>query len=196
MKIISKFKDYYDYLQGVYGIDELLVLDRTEFTPIPYEPSQNTIVDIYICDFKISGIYVKDKFLYGKEWHAHNTKDKLPRYQGKMKHFSRPHAEYKNEYEPVLTENKINTFFDCPILIGQNFAYNPRYHMYDRSYFKNPILKEYNIQSILPAEEIWKMLSTWLGKQKDSKIKQQPLTDKELIVSNGFDLKTSFRGKQ
>jgi hypothetical protein len=27
MKIISKIKDYYDYLQGIYGIDEKLVLD-------------------------------------------------------------------------------------------------------------------------------------------------------------------------
>lgn len=28
MKIISKHKDYYDYLQGIYGIDELMVYDR------------------------------------------------------------------------------------------------------------------------------------------------------------------------
>lgn len=29
MKIISNFKDYYDYLQGVYGIDEKVVYERT-----------------------------------------------------------------------------------------------------------------------------------------------------------------------
>ena len=28
MKIISKHKDYYDYLQGIYGIDEIMVYDR------------------------------------------------------------------------------------------------------------------------------------------------------------------------
>ena len=28
MKIISKFKDFYDYLTGVYGVDPKLVLDR------------------------------------------------------------------------------------------------------------------------------------------------------------------------
>ena len=27
MKIISKYKDYYDYLQGIYGVDEKLILD-------------------------------------------------------------------------------------------------------------------------------------------------------------------------
>ena len=35
MKIISKFKDYYDFLQGIYGVDPLLVLDRTKGTPNP-----------------------------------------------------------------------------------------------------------------------------------------------------------------
>lgn len=33
MKIISKFKDYYDYLVGIYGEDPLLVFDRRENNP-------------------------------------------------------------------------------------------------------------------------------------------------------------------
>jgi len=28
MKILGKYKDYYDYLQGIYDVDPLLVLDR------------------------------------------------------------------------------------------------------------------------------------------------------------------------
>ena len=28
MKIISKYKDYYDYLTGIYGVDDKIVLDR------------------------------------------------------------------------------------------------------------------------------------------------------------------------
>lgn len=31
MKIISQYKDYYDYLIGFYGIDEKIVLDRRKF---------------------------------------------------------------------------------------------------------------------------------------------------------------------
>jgi hypothetical protein len=31
MKIISKIKDYYDYLSGIYGIDEQIVYDRRKF---------------------------------------------------------------------------------------------------------------------------------------------------------------------
>jgi len=28
MKIISKHKDYYDYFQGIYGVDKMKILDR------------------------------------------------------------------------------------------------------------------------------------------------------------------------
>lgn len=35
MKIVSKFKDYYDYLSGVWGEDPLLTYVRkSEYTPI------------------------------------------------------------------------------------------------------------------------------------------------------------------
>ena len=55
MKIISKYKDYYDYLQGIYGIDNNLILDRIKFSPISYE-YDNTIITLYICDYKIQGV--------------------------------------------------------------------------------------------------------------------------------------------
>ena len=34
MKIIDRNKDYYDYLQGIYGMDELVVYDRRDSFPI------------------------------------------------------------------------------------------------------------------------------------------------------------------
>ena len=34
MKIIDNKKDYYDYLSGVYGIDNLIVYDRRGSVPI------------------------------------------------------------------------------------------------------------------------------------------------------------------
>ena len=50
MKIISKYKDYYDYLSGIYGEDPLKVLDRREV-----DPSDN-IRTIVFCD----KIYIKE----------------------------------------------------------------------------------------------------------------------------------------
>jgi hypothetical protein len=36
MKILSSYKDYYDYLTGIYGIDPIIVLDRTKHKQ-PYD---------------------------------------------------------------------------------------------------------------------------------------------------------------
>lgn len=41
MKIISKFKDYYDYLVGKYGEDPILVFDRRNNSPLPQGVQQN-----------------------------------------------------------------------------------------------------------------------------------------------------------
>ena len=42
MKILSNYKDYYDYLTGVYGEDPLIVLDRTKYNQPFWEiPSQS-----------------------------------------------------------------------------------------------------------------------------------------------------------
>ena len=34
MKIVSKFKDYYDYLAYVYGIDDIVTWERRNFTEL------------------------------------------------------------------------------------------------------------------------------------------------------------------
>lgn len=48
MKIISKHKDYYDYLQGIYGIDEMMVYDRRTDNLVRHQ-------DIIISDSPING---------------------------------------------------------------------------------------------------------------------------------------------
>ncbi len=66
MKIISKFKDYYDYLVGVYGIDEKLILDRTEFYPTSRFVSPNdSKVTFFICGYQVDGLYRDGRFYYG-----------------------------------------------------------------------------------------------------------------------------------
>lgn len=50
MKIISKFKDYYDYLQGIYGVYPKLVLDKREFNPIQYFESFS-VKHLFIGDY-------------------------------------------------------------------------------------------------------------------------------------------------
>ena len=47
MKILGKYKDYYDYLQGVYGVDPLLTFDRRYDNMLmrrPEEEAEDTLL--------------------------------------------------------------------------------------------------------------------------------------------------------
>lgn len=59
MKIISKFKDYYDYLIGVYGQDPLKVLDRTK-----YKTYDKNLINVYPRYSVPDEIYVDDIMVY------------------------------------------------------------------------------------------------------------------------------------
>ena len=66
MKILDKrgSKDYYDYLTGVYGIDDKLVLDRRKKTFFGIIPTK---ISLYIAGFVVEGLYIKGKFYYGED---------------------------------------------------------------------------------------------------------------------------------
>lgn len=64
MRIISKYKDYYDYLQGINGVDEKLILDRTMYghlDSIPGKPMKETI---FICDYQVDGLWFESKIYF------------------------------------------------------------------------------------------------------------------------------------
>src|SRR5687768_13290674 len=61
MRIISKFKDYYDYLQGIYGVDEKKVLDRTMAVQPTY------LSDMLILSFCNNIYYRYEKNYWDKE---------------------------------------------------------------------------------------------------------------------------------
>ena len=209
MKIISKFKDYYDYFQGIYGMDEKLVLDRTEFHRTPehfsdsilrYSHNDNRFefLRFWICDYCVEGVFNNGRFLYGKEigdmvvetaWGRANFPDyyhvrdfysknrtftvlKKPTLFSDLPHGKVYFKEWKEEKCP-------NTIMNCPILFEQ---YN--------SFYKFPILKDYQFHKVFSDFQMWTMLTEWLGREKKIKNNQ---TNQEKILSNGFDLKTSFR---
>ena len=71
MKIISKYKDYYDFLTGLYGIDNKLILDRRSFTGMGY--LDEGILRILVGDYIVEGLYFTDKFYYGSTIHQFTT---------------------------------------------------------------------------------------------------------------------------
>jgi hypothetical protein len=193
MKIISKYKDYYDYLQGVYGVDEKLILDRTKFTSIMYIPSNNAISTIHIGEWKIQGYWFNNKIHFGKEVEQFSNQNRKILYiseknYDKNKYYIIANGKFSNLYclkEPEFLNDKSPTWIEnCSILEGNRTDY----------YNKFPILREYNIQKVFSAEKVWQILSEWLGKQITRNEKQVPIgDDKTRILSHGFDLKTSFR---
>ena len=186
MKIISKYKDYYDYLKGIYGEDPKLILDRTKFTttfmPPVLEEEPDTI-EIFVGYKMYRGLYTNKGVLWGKE--ASEFKDRLNRRDPKYKpwrsfnedSFDKYITTYKRKQDCPTWKQK------CPILIKNG-----------RDYLPHPILKDYNMQKILSPKDIWIELSEFLGDMNTLNEKEVPIGDDNLrLEAHGFDKKTSFR---
>lgn len=214
MKIVGKVKDYFDYLQGVWGMDEKRTLDRTVFTKLELtETSNEQPLSFYIGDWLYQGYFRKGRFYYGNEelneiaedeekgggyyWYARQEKMKEYRLiYDRSSNPSRPHWVAK--FPIFLGEESPTNALNCPILCSakvgfwytnENLPTNIIQHE-KVWYAKNPILKDVDLPRYLPAQKIWEILIDWLGKEK---VIPNTQTDKEKIVGAGFDLKTSFR---
>ena len=204
MKIISKYKDYYDYLVGIYGEDPLIILDRRDYEiPIFYDEKKPMLIRLYICNWYYEGLYINGKFYYGKaiEPFAIKSKSNTNRwYKRYLKH--NPHKEIESyviddgESHHITihikpTPSNVNTKVGIPILLTKEF---PRERPFEqiKNFYPYPMLKELNFQSFVSPEEMFLMLSSFMAK-KD--IQTDIRTNKEKIITAGFDLKESFRGK-
>ena len=195
MKIIGKIKDYYDYLVGVYGIDDKLILDRTEFFPTSrfISPNDSKVI-FFICGYQVEGLYRNGKFYYGDDLAKFEK-----RKDWKWRYWNQDNKDYytvkinrvgKDEYISILKKpilDNTNEKLDCPILIYNIFG-EYEYKGYKLSKF--PILKDYDLVNVFQPEKLWQMIYDFLSKTKDVPNLQ---TDKEKIISKGFDYKHSFR---
>jgi len=191
MKIISKYKDYYDYLQGIYGIDNKIILDRREGEVFnidylkPYRKNTYTIIKLAICNELIcvaidyNGRTYCGKSLANKLVYKYSHRDN--KLVGSLPNEFNDHITIHTDLEYT----DLNTKCNCPI-IGLNLA------LYGGDIVKFPRLSDFNIASMYSAEQIFKDLYTWI---EEHKIIDKPdnRTDIEKIISAGFDKKTSFR---
>jgi len=195
MKIISKYKDYYDYLVGKYGEDPLVVLDRREYELPFFSTDDIQKIDLYVAGKNIQGLYFHGKFYYGNSIEPFSTKHKdflwLKYHDGyeyfaiKSKYFGQNIRIRKN-----IIDSDVNIKTGCPILLKKQFVNNKKDDI--KNYYKFPILKELGLAPFIEAEDIWVMISNFLSK-KDLVIDNR--TNNEKIINAGFDLKESFRGK-
>jgi len=193
MKIISKYKDYYDYLVGKYGEDPLIVLDRRDSENPKFSSDDIKLIDLYIGGKNIQGIYIHDQFYYGENIEPFSVKN--PRYH--LFYNDRDVYRVRDKYfgyinvRCKITDTDINEKLGVPILMRKEYLYTNKIDI--KNYYKFPILKNLNLASFIEPDEMWLLLSNFLSK-KDLIIDNR--TNNEKIIDAGFDLKESFRGKQ
>lgn len=210
MKILSKFKDSYDYLIGIYGIDEHIVYDRRP--EIIY-----SIVDELkkkpLCAFKL---------LIGQTKTFIITDDQGEIYVGKdiMLYISK-YETSKEHFEPLQLLQRGMAYYYL-YLYGSKIqfkSYKIKEDFIDKLEFQSSyhaaslppivLIQLFNNGSKIIAENpkiqglkldnvtIYRAIYDYLSFQKTLNEKKVPVgDDKTRIQSAGFDLKKSFRHRK
>lgn len=167
MKIISKFRDYYDHEVGNFGFDDSRVYDRRAF-PVYSNPFQHHI-------FAICGVVVPVLFKNGKFYF-----DKSP----ELDYWDRNFFSCKGE----LTN--INQIYKQPVL-----SLKEAFHKKIKLPPEIPILANFGFPGVMSSREMYSQIYDFLGWLKDNPPPPDNQNDKQKIVSHGFDLSKSFRPK-
>lgn len=216
MKILTprNNKDYYDYLTGIYGIDEKVVFDRRKFTII-------SRLDLPIFSYKPLEKDAPKKEIPSWLWRD----KKVPEYEcakfeclleAGLKWFFFEVERYLDNNSKLCIDWKLVKRKDVskrqrispsPITFFTDYSSyryhgwsiglteDERYHrieVKDEDTFSNPILSGTPIPSLIPAEEIYNLLCCYISSLNDIEI-IDTRTDVEKAESAGFDRKTSFR---
>lgn len=171
MKIISKFKDYYDFLQGKYGTDPLKILDRTTCVNIsPYDT-----FEFIFCNTTYKRILLID--YYGNTYNKYRTNNYYKKVHETNKYVWLKTKATNNEKEPIVyISHSWNRF-------QKDYKENKQY---------NFSLKNIGFNEVLTPDECYLKIEEFLGKVKNEKPQTIP-TDLDRFEAKGFDRKTSFR---
>lgn len=185
MLIISKFKDYYDYLQGIYGIDNKKVLDRTSI-PNSYVQEYISIKNkeslfhypeeiLYFCG-DVYKLYCKANYQY--LWGNDRTS-----------RFSRDYGWITRDSFDIVYED------DTIVWIKDTKPVNDKNKKIDLPYFVKdgtmPVLKHLYFDKVLPPDECYRQIEQYIS-YKEPEPNTDP-NDMNRYEGKGFDKKTSFR---
>lgn len=186
MKILSKYKDYYDWCVSLYEVDPKVCLDRRDagkmyehFYSSSYEP---TLVKLAISGYIYEGV-CKDGVFYWGEKMKEVTEFKRTFFYPQGAWFLRTWGRMEAvKLLPYLT-NK-NEAHNCPILFIRH-----------REVIKYPKLEDLGFASYISAQEMFTLLYNYLSNKNTPKVEDKR-KDPEKIVGKGFDLKKSFRHRK
>ena len=218
MKIISKYKDYYDYLVGTYGIDPVMVYDRRfdyceRYFEFPsdalkemkvYIAGKIYVIQIYKGEFyhtpqelmdlhfkmKKDGLDVYISRTYGHRWWK--DRNKPPG----LEFFQREFDEDNHK------DTNINFILRTPIVVSTTWKDKADWKI-DKvrdqivsSYYSSILLKDYGFPKWYTADEMYQKICTFISYLKDHPEIPNKQSNIEKLLSHGFDKKKSFRHRK
>jgi len=211
MKIISPFKDYYDYLAGVYGVDERIVYLRNSVNVDNVITKERFLFDFSFAE-KMQKKYI---VVNGKRYMFINTQ---------QCQFEKPHWVLF-DYEKAIEKSKAtfsygrwagmaHTYtqgYSCDELIEiSRKVGSPVFSVVRSDWIRNKgyqvriednvtRLIEYGFANIIPAEQLYQELEYFLSNVLNESPDVKPpvtISNEDMIVSKGFDKKISFRHRK
>ena len=211
MKILTprKNKDYYDYLAGIYGIDEKVVYDRRQFTVLknldtpffnynPLEADRAKIEDYYLewnggkyqWVTKYIGVIHKCMLEVGLKW-----------YFLEAERFLDTSSKVCIDWKLVKTMDitKAQHLGTTPMTFFKTYSdYSSikreilDIRVDENNTISNPILNGTPITSIISPQDLYNDLSAYISSLNDKEFVDNR-TDIQKAESAGFDRKISFR---
>lgn len=190
MKIICKFKDYYDFVAGIYGTDKTIVYERIhsaienfsggKWSKVPLNDKWFSLDRV---DYRLLAVCGKvyfiakynDDFYFGQQ--ANCLLDKIYDKWGK--------SDFKRRIGLHNTETDLNNIQNCPILLCKTDCYCKLYAV-----GKNVRLSDYSFGSIVEPLTVFTQISEFLTRQSEI---VDDRTDFQKNQAFGFDPKISFR---
>lgn len=223
MKIISQFKDYFDYLVYQYGIDEKLILDRRGIGNYVTEHNNSAVgsyggmnirhKDISNDDMPRSGRYYKCAFLTNNHeeethyWLVVNGRGYPMVLSGEYPFPKLELADDTNTYETKRVWNRYpKTASGTALDVFKSLSIACKRHAFITTVDRHngvwkingtvPILGESSLPKLIDPQTMYLQTVDFISENfvdKGEEIAVQ--SDIQKVLSHGFDKKTSFRGK-
>ena len=213
MKIISRFKDYYDHQAHIYGADELIVYPRTEIHPGDFTFEVETKTDIVTdhmrtllhtdrlgVDFLVVGgrvfpihgrVYDREYGLVTKDHPV--MVDAATQYRGYYKLATHRALEYFLEEKPesdAVMQLCREVGHPVFMILGVHFTHRTKTFTYMIDCKLPNLGKIPGFPGLYPAQQIYQDLSAYFAPGEPV---IAPPSDLEKVTQHGFDKRVSFR---
>ena len=215
MKIISKFKDYYDYKVAEYGTDENLVYDRRNGTIVDRQRISPEESNLALYSTLYVGSEVVHLFITHNKIYTHFDLVDIERKKRRYYFFDGYCLKFRDGKQYEYKSNLwLGYFSDTADFIRENNGFHIReethlsweelskiplllitrdYRTKNQKVYINPSLQELGVY--IAPDFVWQHIVQYLSDLKTQAEQSPELPNDLKIDSKGFDKKRSFRPK-